>query len=99
MGDYAGKKEIRRFRRFHGYDYSRGAAFFISIVTNPRRRLFGEIVGAKLRQTPLGQAVARRLGAARQSTGAPKAPVWSRPPAPFALKAPPLCPKGLFLTA
>lgn len=62
MGDYAGKKEIRRFRRFHGYDYSRGAAFFISIVTNPRRRLFGEIVGAKLRQTPLGQAVARRLG-------------------------------------
>ena len=34
------EKEIRRFRRFRGYDYSRGAAIFITIVTNPRRRLF-----------------------------------------------------------
>ena len=40
-----GKKEIRRYRRFYGYDYSRGAALFITIVTSPRRRLFGQIVG------------------------------------------------------
>ena len=55
------KKEIRHFRRFRGYDYSRGAALFITIVTNPRRRLFGEIVGAKLRKTQLGFAVERRI--------------------------------------
>ena len=42
------KKEIRRYRRFYGYDYSRGAALFITIVTNPRRRLFGAIINAKL---------------------------------------------------
>lgn len=30
-----GKNEIRRYRRFYGYDYSRGAALFITIVTNP----------------------------------------------------------------
>ena len=37
-----GKKEIRRYRRLYGYDYSRGAALFITIVTNPRRRLSTE---------------------------------------------------------
>ena len=55
------EKEIRRFRRFRGYDYSRGAAIFITIVTNPRRRLFGKIVDAKLQKTQLGLAVERRL--------------------------------------
>ena len=55
------KKEIHHFRRFRGYDYSRGAALFITIVTNPRRRLFGEIVDAKLRKTQLGLAVERRI--------------------------------------
>ena len=56
-----GKKAIRRYRRFCGYDYSRGAAIFITIVTNPRRRLFGKIVDAKLQKTQLGLAVERRL--------------------------------------
>jgi len=54
-------KEIRRFRRFRGYDYSRGAALFITIVTNPRRRLLGKIVDAKLQKTQLGLAVERRI--------------------------------------
>ena len=53
--------EIRRFRRFRGYDYSRGAALFITIVTNPRRRLFGKIIDAKLQKTQLGLAVERRI--------------------------------------
>ena len=47
-------KVIRRYRRFNGYDYTRGAALFITIVTNPRRRLFGEIFGARLQRTALG---------------------------------------------
>ena len=55
------EKEIRRFRRFRGYDYSRGAALFITIVTNSRRRLFGKIVDAKLQKTQLGFAVERRI--------------------------------------
>ena len=55
------EKEIHRFRRFRGYDYSRGAALFITIVTNPRRRLFGKIVDAKLQKTQLGFAVERRI--------------------------------------
>lgn len=49
------------FRRFQGYDYSRGAAMFITIVVEPRRPLFGAIRDAKLVKTPLGEAVARRL--------------------------------------
>ena len=55
------KKVIRHFRRFRGYDYSRGAALFITIVTTPRRRLFGEIAHAKLQKTLLGRAVEQRL--------------------------------------
>lgn len=55
------KREIHRYRRFHGYDYSRGAAMFITIVVEPRRPLFGAIRDAKLAKTPLGEAVARRL--------------------------------------
>lgn len=49
------------FRRFQGYDYSRGAAMFITIVVEPRRPLFGAIRDAKLVKTSLGEAVARRL--------------------------------------
>ena len=63
------KKEIRRYRRFNGYDYTRGAALFITIVTNPRRRLFGAIVGARLRRTALGLAVESRLAEMAQMPG------------------------------
>ena len=64
-----GKKEIRRYRRFCGYDYSRGAALFITIVTNPRRRLFGAIINAKLQKTPLGLVVERRFAEMAQMPG------------------------------
>ena len=33
------EEEIHRYRRFRGYDYSRGASLFITVVTNPSRRL------------------------------------------------------------
>jgi len=69
MAEFRENGEIRRFRRFRGYDYSRGAAMFITIVTNPRRRLFGKIVGAKLRKTRLGLAVERRLAEMGQMPG------------------------------
>ena len=63
------EEEIHRYRRFRGYDYSRGAALFITVVTNPRRRLFGEIVDARLRKTQLGLAVERRIGEMAQMPG------------------------------
>ena len=63
------KKVIRRYRRFNGYDYTRGAALFITIVTNPRRRLFGEIAGARLLRTALGLAVESRLAEMAQMPG------------------------------
>lgn len=63
------EEEIHRYRRFRGYDYSRGASLFITIVTNPRRRLFGEIVEAKLRKTQLGLAVERRIVEMAQMPG------------------------------
>ena len=63
------KREIRRYRRFHGYDYSRGAAMFITIVVEPRLPLFGAIRDAKLVKTPLGEAVARRLREIGEFTG------------------------------
>ena len=41
-------KEIKRYRRTHVWDYSRGASFFITIVTSPRRALFGRVSGDKV---------------------------------------------------
>ena len=58
---HATSRSEGHFRRFQGYDYSRGAAMFITIVVEPRRPLFGAIRDAKLVKTPLGEAVARRL--------------------------------------
>ena len=58
---HATRNSAGHFRRFHGYDYSRGAAMFITIVVEPRRPLFGAIRNARLAKTPLGEAVARRL--------------------------------------
>ena len=37
----ATKGEIKRFWRFHGYDYSRGAVVFASFHLEPRQPLFG----------------------------------------------------------
>lgn len=57
------KAQIKRYRRFHGYDYSRGATLFITIATEPRRPLFGRIVDARPLLTPLGDDVLAALEA------------------------------------
>ena len=49
--------EIERYRCFLGYDYSRGASLFITIVTSPRRPWFGRIRDARVELTGLGKAV------------------------------------------
>lgn len=50
--------QLAHYHRFSGYDYSRGAALFISISTAPRRRLFGEVQGGgKMALSPFGAEV------------------------------------------
>ena len=61
---------ITRYRRFHDYDYSRGAAMFLTFALEPRRPLLGQVEGSEVALSPAGEAVwaelhresARRLG-------------------------------------
>ena len=48
-------REIKRYRRFLGWDYSRGASLFITISTSPRRPIFGQVVGGEMKLSPLGE--------------------------------------------
>ena len=54
-------KAIHRYRRFKGWDYTKGASLFITIATKPRRPLFGEIVDGHVVLTPLGEKVAEAI--------------------------------------
>jgi hypothetical protein len=45
--------------RLPGYDYSRSGAYFITIVTQGREFLFGEIQNGEMRLTQSGQIVQR----------------------------------------
>ena len=55
--------DIRRYRRFKGWDYAKGASLFITIATEPRRKLFGRVVGGKVELSELGRAVEAALNA------------------------------------
>ena len=35
--------KIKRYRRFAGWDYAKGASLFITVATEPRRALFGKV--------------------------------------------------------
>ena len=41
----ATNKVIKRYRRFHGYDYGRGASIFVTFVVKGRLPLFGRVEG------------------------------------------------------
>jgi len=47
----------RRSVRLKGYDYSQSGAYFVTIVTWQRERLFGEIVDGEMRLNALGEIV------------------------------------------
>ena len=53
----ASMNTIHRYRRFDGWDYSRGASFFITIATAPRRALFGRVRGGGVVLSALGRKV------------------------------------------
>ena len=48
---------IRRSLRLPGYDYSQVGAYFVTIVTQGRECLFGDVVGAEMRANVLGEMV------------------------------------------
>lgn len=50
------KKEIKVCHRFRGYDYSRGATLFITIVTVPRMMVFGRVVDESVELNDCGLA-------------------------------------------
>ena len=49
--------KIKRYRRFAGWDYAKGASLFITIATEPRRALFGKVQGSSVALSPLGEKV------------------------------------------
>lgn len=50
--------KLAHYRRFPFYDYSRGASLFVSLSTEPRRRLFGEVGdGGVMALSPFGAEV------------------------------------------
>ena len=55
--------EIKRYRRFAGWDYAKGVSLFITIVTEPRRALFGTVRGDAVALSPLGEKAKEALEA------------------------------------
>ena len=48
----------RRSIRLRGYDYARAGAYFVTICTQQRECLFGDIIGGEMRLNAAGQIVA-----------------------------------------
>ncbi len=55
--------KIKRYRRFKGGDYEKGASLFITIATEPRRALFGKVQGGVVALSPLGEKVKEAIEA------------------------------------
>ena len=54
---YDPEKHHRRSIRLSGYDYSQAGAYFVTICTQNRQCLFGEIVDGEMRLNDAGQMV------------------------------------------
>jgi putative transposase len=55
---YDPNKHHRRSIRLKGYDYTQAGAYFVTIVTQDRECLFGEVVEGEMRVNPFGEIVA-----------------------------------------
>ena len=55
------KSEIKRFHRFHGYDYSRGAVLFITFGLKKRLPVFGRAEGDKVVHNKVGEAAVETM--------------------------------------
>ena len=50
--------KLAHYHRYPFYDYSRGASLFVTLSTEPRRRLFGEVIaGGEMKLSPFGVEV------------------------------------------
>ena len=56
---YDPEKHHRRSIRLSGYDYSQAGAYFVTVCTQNRQCLFGEIVDGEMGLTQYGREVAR----------------------------------------
>ena len=61
-------EEIAHFHRFHGYDYSRGAAMMLSFHLEPRDPVFGRVNGDKMDYSEIGMIARRVLAKERDRT-------------------------------
>ena len=52
---------IHRYRRFKGWDYSRGASLFITIGVEKKRSIFGTVRGDKVELSELGKKASEAL--------------------------------------
>ena len=59
----ANSGEIKRYRRYKGWDYAKGASLFITIATAPRRALFGVVRDGVVVLSALGEKVKEALEA------------------------------------
>ena len=55
--------KIKRYRRFAGWDYAKGASLFITIATEPRRAILGKVQGGAVALSPLGEKVKEAIEA------------------------------------
>ena len=52
---------IHRYRRFTGWDYTKGASLFVTLTLEERRPLFGHVENCKMILSPLGGIVLEAL--------------------------------------
>lgn len=50
-------EQIPYYRRYHGYDYSKGASLFVTMAIEPRKALFGRVENATVVLSDLGRLV------------------------------------------
>lgn len=60
--------EIKHFHRFHGYDYSRGAAMMLSFHLEPRVPVFGGVNGNRMEYSDIGMIARKVLAKERDRT-------------------------------
>ena len=61
-------EEIKHFHRFHGYDYSRGAAMMLSFHLEPRAPVFGRVNGNRMEYSDIGMIARKVLAKERDRT-------------------------------
>ena len=66
----ADKRPIKHYRRFHGYDYNRGASLFVTFAVKGRRPVFGRVEGDKVALSAAGQSAAQTIEAENRRPGA-----------------------------